>query len=1340
MAIQFAAVEYIQRSKGGNVCRSAAYNSRGDVRCERTGERFFFAHRDPTRHSEVLLPEGADTKFLDPVVLWNDAQAMEKRRDSQEGKHLLLALPSDPGLSLDDWKVMCREFVHEHFVSKGVAAQLDIHDPHDADKVPPAPAFGKGDVNLNYHAHVLITTRRIEGSAFSTHKARDLDPEVRTMKGKAKIVTEAERWGELWRDYQNSYFERQGLELRVDATGFVGQRHEGPVRLRTVPEQSKARLDEALEANIAAARDPEKLLAKLTEHRATFTEMDIERLTRKYLADPIERAEIRKAVLALPEVLPLYGRETGAFAGRYTTAEVRTEEREALDHAARVARSRRAPDPSYVQAAAAERSLDEEQYAAFVKGTGTDGLVVIEGLAGTGKSYSLNAIREAHERAGWDVVGAAPTNAVAADMRRSGFKEATSVHYQVWWQERGGRPGQKWGRDTLVIVDEAGMLDSRIYARLMKQAAEKGAKVILAGDDRQQGSVQRGGLFTEIKQRHGSSVISKVRRQEQAWQREASEDFAQGRMAEGLRAYAERGHVHWSKDIQESRDRLLSDWDQDSRERPDINRFVYASTNAQVNQINRAIHDIRLRRGEISGELEVETVKGPLAIGTGERIQFHGNERSLGIVNGALGTISAIKDRIVTVETDFGTTVSFDTRTFTEFGLGYAGTVYRGPGKTQTEVYALYDHRYAWNARTAYVGLTRHTDRVELYVSTDLAGSEVILAEQMARRFRDGASLEWATRAEIVDLQREREERGRGGRGEGGGGDTAGGGSGSRGRTSQGFRDAETEALRCIDLTAYARDIHGYAVEPHPSGEESRFLLVRVQGQREERLEVRIAEDGHWSWRDLDHRRRAGDIFDLARQEGASNLTAAREAVAAYDEAMRATNRRQREAEERARIEIDGADPDAALKQAGIDAQRRLDILGAEHEDRREAAGQAEEERQAYFRDQAARLQREAEQANKTEQEQLRAIDEASPRGQYPEQVEEYVQAQARLAADAQLEERAPQRQAERTPEPEPRIVEPPSPPGPPPPEPPRAHEQTAEPELPPPTPERYTRTAIGVPTPAQLRYTEALNSCYDERMPIASLARASLREAATWQRDRHELDQRIAAEADPARREALLLRRDIEHADHMAQAYDRIAQLARATATVVINDRADDREPRERADQYKKQAADTRELWTERGKEHPDLYAALNPERERTPETARQPEPKLEPREPRQELTAMRELNLPEYAANQHGYTIEWANEAHTSANLTKDNETLRVIKGRSGWSYRGETAADRGDIVDFEINRGAVSADAARDRVRPELARVEHEQGRLDLQHERDRQRERQRGGMERGLGREL
>ena len=59
----------------------------------------------------------------------------------------------------------------------------------------------------------------------------------------------------------------------------------------------------------------------------------------------------------------------------------------------------------------------------------------------------------------------------------------------------------EWGRGTVAIVDEAAMLDARITGELLAVACQSRSKLILAGDDRQLASIERGGLFTELKAR-----------------------------------------------------------------------------------------------------------------------------------------------------------------------------------------------------------------------------------------------------------------------------------------------------------------------------------------------------------------------------------------------------------------------------------------------------------------------------------------------------------------------------------------------------------------------------------------------------------------------------------------------------------------------------------------------------------------------------------------------------------------------------------------------------------------------------------------------------------------------
>ena len=63
LAIQFARARYISRGSGGSAVRSAAYNGREAIAAERTGEVFYFRHRDAPEHHAVLLPEGAAERF-----------------------------------------------------------------------------------------------------------------------------------------------------------------------------------------------------------------------------------------------------------------------------------------------------------------------------------------------------------------------------------------------------------------------------------------------------------------------------------------------------------------------------------------------------------------------------------------------------------------------------------------------------------------------------------------------------------------------------------------------------------------------------------------------------------------------------------------------------------------------------------------------------------------------------------------------------------------------------------------------------------------------------------------------------------------------------------------------------------------------------------------------------------------------------------------------------------------------------------------------------------------------------------------------------------------------------
>ena len=319
MAIQFARIEYVKRSEGGNVCRKAAYNMRDKVEDQKSGKVFSFKTRGGCEFHEVLLPDGVHEKFKDAGVLWNAVEAAEVRSNSQLAKEMVLALPDNPEVSLDDKIELIKRFSRVSFVDKGVAVHYAIHEPHNGD-------------DKNWHAHLMITTRRFsaDGNGFARVKARDLDAQVRKFK-----VVEGEEWGRIWKDIQNNYFIEKGLDIRVDEVGAVAQEHLGPIRMRNHMNAVNQRAEVLKEANAVASSDPEAVLKHLSKVYGTFTEKHLDSYLHKHVIGALH-GEVKEGVLEHPDLVRLYDKEKGDKVGFYTTKQVRAEEERVIREADRI--------------------------------------------------------------------------------------------------------------------------------------------------------------------------------------------------------------------------------------------------------------------------------------------------------------------------------------------------------------------------------------------------------------------------------------------------------------------------------------------------------------------------------------------------------------------------------------------------------------------------------------------------------------------------------------------------------------------------------------------------------------------------------------------------------------------------------------------------------------------------------------------------------------------------------------------------------------------------------------------------------------------------------------------
>ncbi|MDR3440574.1 AAA family ATPase [Telmatospirillum sp.] len=117
------------------------------------------------------------------------------------------------------------------------------------------------------------------------------------------------------------------------------------------------------------------------------------------------------------------------------------------------------------------------------------------------------------------------------------------LRWRSAWAERRLARLEKLDADTVLVIDEAGMVGTRQLDRMLARAEAAGAKVVLVGDPGQLQPIEAGAAFRVILERTGHAALTEVRRQSPEWMRAASGAFAREEMTTGLAAYATRGHV-----------------------------------------------------------------------------------------------------------------------------------------------------------------------------------------------------------------------------------------------------------------------------------------------------------------------------------------------------------------------------------------------------------------------------------------------------------------------------------------------------------------------------------------------------------------------------------------------------------------------------------------------------------------------------------------------------------------------------------------------------------------------------------------------------------------------------
>ena len=726
MAIYHFSAKVVSRANGSSAVASAAYRAAERLTDERLGRDHDFTSKAGVVHSEIMLPEGAPERLADRETLWNTVEAGEVRKDAQLARDVEFAIPRE--MNEQDGIALARDFVAREFVARGMIADLNVHWDKAADGSPKP------------HAHVMLSMREVGPDGFGQKKREWNSKEL------------LQAWRVNWADHVNTRMAELGLEARVDHRTLEAQgiplepQHKigAAGSRREMNGEDAERADDhmriARENGDKIIADPAIALNAITHSQATFTQRDLAQFAFRHSDGKDQFDSVLASVRGSPELVAL-GKD-GKDQERFTSRDmIAVEERLGLSASMLATSERHGVADQNRHAAldgAAERGmiLSGEQRDAFDHVTGSADLASVVGYAGSGKSAMLGVARDAWEREGYAVRGASLSGIAAENLEAgSGITSRTIASLEYQWKQ--GRE-QLSERDVLVI-DEAGLTGTRQMERVLSAARDAGAKVVLVGDPEQLQAIEAGAAFRSLAEAHGAVEITEIRRQRDDWQRGATRALATGRTGEAIHAYGDNGMVHSAETREDARAELVEGWNDARTSDPTKSRIILTHTNAEVRDLNIAARDKLRDHGELGGDVDVKTERGARQFASGDRMMFLRNERGMGVKNGTLGTIEGVTPGHMAVRTDDGRSVSFDLKDYAHIDHGYAATFHKSQGVTVDQAHILATP--GMDRHSAYVGLTRHRDGVQLHYGRDDFSDQSKLVRTLSReRSKDMAS------------------------------------------------------------------------------------------------------------------------------------------------------------------------------------------------------------------------------------------------------------------------------------------------------------------------------------------------------------------------------------------------------------------------------------------------------------------------------------------------------------------------------------------------------------------------------------------------------------------------
>ena len=365
------------------------------------------------------------------------------------------------------------------------------------------------------------------------------------------------------------------------------------------------------------------------------------------------------------------------------------------------------------------RELSAEQQAVVeALATSRNRVDVLVGQPGTGKGHVLGVIADVFESDGYDLVGTALAARTKKQLEaNTGIQSHTAARLLA-----GPESGKtELTANSVLVIDEAGIIGTRQTAALLAEVDRVGAKAILVGDPKQLPEIDAGGLFAAIAKRVEVQELTKNYRLQNPTELAAAQSLRDGNADQALDHIHRAGSLVIADRRPDLVETLVSDWHASHQDGSAA--LMLAPTRMDVAELNAQARQLLKAKGELGEDL---LAVGDAVFAEGDIVIGHKNNYRAGLLNGDRGVVVGLVDDGLRIQLDDGKAVTASSDYLAEghLGHGYAMTVFKAQGITVDHAYLLGEEGLF--KETGYVGLTRGRQENRFYsvVSTDELGNQ----------------------------------------------------------------------------------------------------------------------------------------------------------------------------------------------------------------------------------------------------------------------------------------------------------------------------------------------------------------------------------------------------------------------------------------------------------------------------------------------------------------------------------------------------------------------------------------------------------------------------------------